>query len=460
MSDYTQITNFTAKDALSSGDPEKIISGSDVDAEFDAISIAVQTKANKVTGSPVADLLAKLDSSGDLVASTLSESSLSGAISDISSLQSDVSTNTGNISTNTSDISDLQDATANVSRKNLIINGNFEIWQRGVIHYVGATGSPQTSGSGEYTADRWFAHAGVPSGGGTVTRQQFDEDGTDAVDKHTRYYFRYEHDGGDISTEGPFIYQRIENYAKFAGEQITISFWERTSAALPMSVTIAQSADGSTDAGSPTTFISTLVGSFTTSASASAFTKRTFTLTLPEVDTIQQYETVNNHLQLAINVVSSGSPTIQDGDMIDIAMVQVEHGPTATDYDALLLPDQWNLCQRYYQTSYQPDITPGTPAQNNDGHPHFYADSTNAAAGVLNWKVTMRTTPTVTLYRPSTGTAGVVELINESGLGGSPETSYVTNAEAGRHGFGLFQSGGLFTTGRMYQFHFTADAEL
>ncbi len=49
MSDYTQITNFTAKDALASGDPLKIIKGSDVDAEFAAIAKAIETKANSAS---------------------------------------------------------------------------------------------------------------------------------------------------------------------------------------------------------------------------------------------------------------------------------------------------------------------------------------------------------------------------------------------------------------------------
>lgn len=44
MSDYTQITDFSAKDALTSGDPEKIIYGADIDAEFAAIVTAIATK--------------------------------------------------------------------------------------------------------------------------------------------------------------------------------------------------------------------------------------------------------------------------------------------------------------------------------------------------------------------------------------------------------------------------------
>ena len=44
MSDYTQITDFSAKDSLTTGDPEKIILGADFDGEFAAIETAISTK--------------------------------------------------------------------------------------------------------------------------------------------------------------------------------------------------------------------------------------------------------------------------------------------------------------------------------------------------------------------------------------------------------------------------------
>lgn len=44
MANYTRATNFTAKDALSSGNPSKIILGSEHDAEYDAIGVAIATK--------------------------------------------------------------------------------------------------------------------------------------------------------------------------------------------------------------------------------------------------------------------------------------------------------------------------------------------------------------------------------------------------------------------------------
>jgi hypothetical protein len=46
MSNYSKITNFAAKDALSAGDPNKIATGTSVDNEFSAIQTAVATKAD------------------------------------------------------------------------------------------------------------------------------------------------------------------------------------------------------------------------------------------------------------------------------------------------------------------------------------------------------------------------------------------------------------------------------
>ena len=47
MSNYTQITNFTAKDSLPSGNAAKKVKGVDFDGEFAAISTAITSKADK-----------------------------------------------------------------------------------------------------------------------------------------------------------------------------------------------------------------------------------------------------------------------------------------------------------------------------------------------------------------------------------------------------------------------------
>jgi hypothetical protein len=56
LSDYTKSTNFATKDNLSSGNPLKIVKGTEIDTEFNNIATAVATKADLAsptfTGTP------------------------------------------------------------------------------------------------------------------------------------------------------------------------------------------------------------------------------------------------------------------------------------------------------------------------------------------------------------------------------------------------------------------------
>jgi len=49
MSNYSQTTDFSAKDSLASGNASKVIKGSDVDTEFGAIATAIATKKDTAT---------------------------------------------------------------------------------------------------------------------------------------------------------------------------------------------------------------------------------------------------------------------------------------------------------------------------------------------------------------------------------------------------------------------------
>src|SRR5210317_2024163 len=80
---------------------------------------------------------------------------------------------TGNIAT---------DATVGLGIKNRIINGNFDIWQRGTSFSV-------TASTNIYTADRWrFVGAGFT---GTLTRQNFTAGQTD-VPNNPDYFARWD----------------------------------------------------------------------------------------------------------------------------------------------------------------------------------------------------------------------------------------------------------------------------
>jgi hypothetical protein len=49
MSNYTKTTNFAVKDSLASGNPAKVIKGTEINTEYDNIATAVATKADKAS---------------------------------------------------------------------------------------------------------------------------------------------------------------------------------------------------------------------------------------------------------------------------------------------------------------------------------------------------------------------------------------------------------------------------
>lgn len=46
MANYTKTTDFASKDGLPPGDTNKVVRGTEIDDEFDAISTAIATKAD------------------------------------------------------------------------------------------------------------------------------------------------------------------------------------------------------------------------------------------------------------------------------------------------------------------------------------------------------------------------------------------------------------------------------
>lgn len=68
MTDYSRIYDFSSKDALATGDPAKLIKGSEVDEEFDSLVTVTGTKIDKPAGPSEGDVL--VYSSGTWTAST------------------------------------------------------------------------------------------------------------------------------------------------------------------------------------------------------------------------------------------------------------------------------------------------------------------------------------------------------------------------------------------------------
>jgi microcystin-dependent protein len=65
MANYSKSTNFAVKDSLTTGDPNKIVSGTEIDTEFNSLASMSSTKADKVGGA-AENNVASLTASGNL----------------------------------------------------------------------------------------------------------------------------------------------------------------------------------------------------------------------------------------------------------------------------------------------------------------------------------------------------------------------------------------------------------
>ena len=83
MSNYVQSTNFATKDALPSGDPLKIVKGTEINTEFNNISVAIATKADLVsptfTGTPAAPTASAGNNSTQLATTAYADAAIAAA---------------------------------------------------------------------------------------------------------------------------------------------------------------------------------------------------------------------------------------------------------------------------------------------------------------------------------------------------------------------------------------------
>lgn len=280
-------------------------------------------------------------------------------------------TNTSNISTNTSNIATLTTRTDLIPGRNKIINGSFDIWQRGTSFNLN-----------QYTADRWV-NGLLGSSASTVTRQNFTLGQTD-VPGNPSHYYRATVTSGGTAGSGVIVQQRIEDVRTFQGQTVTVSFWAKADATKSVSVELEQNFG---TGGSPSATVNSI--GVTKLTLTSSWAKYTATVSIPSISgkTLGS----NNNDLLAFNIwfeagsgYNSRTDTLglQSG-TFDIAQVQIEEGSTATKFEELPLSTQLQLCQRYYD--------------NNGGVGYlFYGNSLGTLAiASLILPVSMRISPTV-----------------------------------------------------------------
>mgnify|MGYP001256975929 CR=1 FL=1 len=221
--------------------------------------------------------------------------------------------------------------------RNKIINGNFDVWQRG-------TNITISNSTNMYTADRWrFAGDAFT---GFINRQQFTPGQTD-VPGEPNYFFRW---AVNTNPSGNMAFgQYIEDVRTLAGRTATLSLYLYASATIPANTLQIRYRQVTGGTGGTNNTVN--IGEITTS-----WKKFTFQLNIPSLTGATLG--ASNASYLALEILSPSTHT-SAFDMF-IAQVQLEEGTVATPFEHRPIGMELSLCQRYYQKSYDTETVPGT----------------------------------------------------------------------------------------------------
>jgi hypothetical protein len=260
--------------------------------------------------------------------------------------------------------------------KNILINGGFDIWQRGTTH-------AGQFNAASYTADRWVIFRSL-AGNYTLSRQASDVPGMN-------YFARFQRTSGDTSVSNIYLirtFESLQDVTPLQGKTITVSFSARKGANFSGDNLLAQiEFGGGTDTASLTQPSSATVTTPTYSLSAS-WQRYSTTVTVPSNAT-------------AARMFWHWLPTGTAGanDYFDIASVQVEIGAVATPFkrNAPSIQGELAACQRYYYRAGNPSTSNGMIASSG------FTYNSSVASCFINFPVQMRAIPTsIDFSAPST----------------------------------------------------------
>ena len=254
----------------------------------------------------------------------------------------------------------IQPYSNNSLYRQAIINGNFDVWQRGTSISVGASAYT-------YTCDRFKAFSANTA---TIVSQSTD------VPAGFRYSLKLQRPNGNTGTNLLSIGQIIEtaNATYLAGKAVTLSFWAKVGAnysggAMSVQLLTGTAADQGGDPYSWT--------GLATAINSTSFTPTTTWARYTYTGTI-----ASNALEVMENISITPTGTAGADDALYITGVQLNAGSVALPFQPKSFAEELRDCQRYYQTRVVRTIN-----------------------GIMNYglPVNLRTTPTV-----ATASAGTI----------------------------------------------------
>jgi hypothetical protein len=286
---------------------------------------------------------------------------------------------------------------AYLANRNYIINGNFDVWQRGTSF----------TGANDWTADRWLIHANGTSP--STTQQTFTPGQTD-VPNFPKYYLRY--NAGTSPVDVGEVNQNVEDVGVLGGQQITFTIWAKAASGTPDLGLLIYQNFGSGGSANNTVMSDNSLWTLSTS-----WQKFTHTVTIDSITGKTVGASSFTHFRIKM---------AQDAINKDISQVQVEVSPTATPFEHKTYGQELAACQRYFQLP---------------GNWQAHSDTSTATAFKImhSFPVTMRASPTIgTTGTPTCAkmnvnaggptTISVVPTANADGFNGNSFTTMATGA--------------------------------
>jgi hypothetical protein len=217
---------------------------------------------------------------------------------------------------------------AGLGFRNVLINGGFDVWQRGTS--TAFTSTPSTS----FLADRWSGYRNTT--GSTQSRISAGLDGF-------QYALRMQRDSGNTSASIIYIGQSLETSTatKLANKPVVLSFYARaganySSASNALRV-LLYSGTGTEANGVHVAFTSSTNVISTTATLTTSWQRFTYFATMPATSS-----------QLTVQLDWTPSGTAGANDYADITGVQLEQNYQPTPFEQRPIGVELALCQRYY----------------------------------------------------------------------------------------------------------------
>jgi hypothetical protein len=217
--------------------------------------------------------------------------------------------------------------------KNRILNGDFNVWQRGP--------GLQTLTTNGYWPDQWNWSANG-TGANISFQQKAFAAGQTAVPDNPLYYCELSISIGASGQTVNVVQQNIESVQTFQGQTVTLSFWAKADATRTVSANFVQNFG---TGGSPSSNVGITGSTFSLTTS---WAKYTTTVALPSISG-KTLGTSGNDCLLVQFWLPNGS-----GFTIDIAHVQLEQGSNATQFEYRHVAHELQMCQRYFESITSP----------------------------------------------------------------------------------------------------------